>query len=194
MSQKIVLASNNQGKLKEFFQILAPLGIDLHSQAEFAVPDTPEPYFTFLENALCKARHAARLTGLPAIADDSGICVNALAGAPGVLSARYAGDAKSDESNNAKLVAELANHADKSAYYYCVLVYLRSEHDPQPIIADGRWFGQIIATPRGEGGFGYDPHFYLPEFAKTVAELDASDKNRLSHRALALQDLLKKLQ
>lgn len=193
MSKKIVLASNNQGKLREMREILLPLDLDLHSQAEFNVPDAPEPYFTFVENALTKARHAAKLTGLPAIADDSGICVNALGGAPGVFSARYAGEPKSDERNNAHLIATLSSHQDRSAYYYCVLVYVRSESDPQPVIADGRWDGQIVATPRGTAGFGYDPHFYLPNLQCTVAELDAERKNQLSHRAQALQELMKKL-
>lgn len=193
MSKKIVLASNNQGKLREMREILLPLDLDLHSQAEFNVPDAPEPYFTFVENALTKARHAAKLTGLPAIADDSGICVNALGGAPGVFSARYAGEPKSDERNNAHLIATLSSHQDRSAYYYCVLVYVRSESDPQPVIADGRWDGEIVATPRGAAGFGYDPHFYLPNLQCTVAELDAERKNQLSHRAQALQELMKKL-
>jgi len=191
--KKIVLASNNQGKLKEFFHILSPLGIDLHSQAEFDVPEAEEPFLTFVENALTKARHAARLTGLPALADDSGICVNALNGTPGVLSARFAGEPKSDARNNQKLVAALADQADKSAYYYCVLVLVRSEHDPQPIIADGIWQGEIIAEPRGEHGFGYDPHFLIPHLNKTVAELLPSEKNLISHRAQALKVLFEKL-
>lgn len=194
MNQKIVLASNNQGKLREFQQILAPLGLEFRAQAELGVPDAPEPFFTFVENALAKARHASQLTGLPAIADDSGICVNALGGAPGVFSARYAGEPKSDQRNNLKLIEALAEHTDRSAYYYCVLVYVRSANDPQPVIADGTWRGQIIDVARGEGGFGYDPYFYLPSLDKTVAELDATQKNLLSHRAQALQELLKKLQ
>jgi XTP/dITP diphosphohydrolase len=193
MNQKIVLASNNAGKLKEFRQILAPLEIELIAQASLNIPDAPEPFFTFVENALTKARHAARLSGLPAIADDSGICVNALGGAPGVYSARYAGEPKSDQKNNQKLVDALREVEDRSAYYYCVLVYVRSEHDPQPVIADGRWSGQIIDQARGSEGFGYDPYFYLPEFQQTVAELNAEQKNTLSHRAQALQELLKKL-
>lgn len=193
MNQKIVLASNNAGKLKEFRQILAPLEIELIAQASLNIPDAPEPFFTFVENALTKARHAARLSGLPAIADDSGICVNALGGAPGVYSARYAGEPKSDQKNNQKLVDALREVEDRSAYYYCVLVYVRSEHDPQPVIADGRWSGQIIDQARGSEGFGYDPYFYLPEFQQTVAELNAAQKNTLSHRAQALQELLKKL-
>lgn len=193
MNKKIVLASNNAGKLKEFGQILLPLGIELLPQADLNIPDAPEPFFTFVENALTKARHASRLSGLPAIADDSGICVNALGGAPGVYSARYAGEPKSDDNNNRKLVDALRGIEDRSAYYYCVLVYVRSEHDPQPVIADGRWQGQIIDQARGSEGFGYDPYFYLPEFDKTVAELDSAQKNSLSHRAQALQELLKKL-
>ncbi|MFC0348385.1 RdgB/HAM1 family non-canonical purine NTP pyrophosphatase [Undibacterium danionis] len=193
MNKKIVLASNNAGKLKEFGQILLPLGIELLPQAKLNIPDAPEPFFTFVENALTKARHASRLSGLPAIADDSGICVNALGGAPGVYSARYAGEPKSDDNNNRKLVDALRGIEDRFAYYYCVLVYVRSEHDPQPVIADGRWQGQIIDQARGSEGFGYDPYFYLPEFDKTVAELDSAQKNSLSHRAQALQELLKKL-
>lgn len=193
MVKKIVLASNNQGKLKEMREILRPLDVSLHSQSEFDVPDAPEPYFTFLENALNKARHAAKLTGLPAIADDSGICVTALGGAPGVFSARFAGEPKSDARNNEHLITTLKDHQDRSAYYYCVLVYVRSESDPQPVIADGRWDGEIIAEPRGDAGFGYDPHFYLPSLQCTVAELDATQKNQLSHRAQALQELMKKL-
>jgi XTP/dITP diphosphohydrolase len=194
MKQKIVLASNNGGKLKEFQQILSPLDMDLYAQATLGVPDAPEPFFTFVENALAKARHASQLTGLPAIADDSGICVNALGGAPGVFSARYAGEPKSDQRNNEKLIQSLAGEADRSAFYYCVLVYVRSAQDPQPVIADGCWHGQIVDIPSGDGGFGYDPYFYLPELEKTVAQLDSVQKNNLSHRAQALQVLLKKLQ
>jgi len=193
MTKKIVLASNNQGKLKEFYQILSPLGVELHSQSEFDVPEADEPFFTFVENALAKARHASKLTGLPALADDSGICVNALQGAPGVFSARYAGEPKSDSRNNQKLIADLQNKADKSAYYYCVLVLVRSEHDPQPVIADGIWNGEIVPSARGENGFGYDPHFWIPSLNKTVAELSAEQKNQLSHRGQALRALFEKL-
>lgn len=193
LNRKIVLASNNQGKLKEFYQILSPLGIDLRAQSEFQVSEAEEPYPSFIENALTKARHAARLTGLPALADDSGICVNALQGAPGVYSARYAGEPKSDLRNNQKLIADLAGSSDKSAYYYCVLVYVRSETDPQPVIADGVWSGELISEPRGENGFGYDPHFFLPALNKTVAELSAAEKNLLSHRGQALRALVEKL-
>ncbi|WP_044529712.1 RdgB/HAM1 family non-canonical purine NTP pyrophosphatase [Herbaspirillum sp. B65] len=191
--QKIVMASNNAGKLKEFASLLGDIGLDVRPQGEFNVPEAEEPFATFVENALAKARHAARLTGLPALADDSGVCVNALGGAPGVYSARYAGEPKSDANNNAKLVAELAAHADKSAYYYCVLVYVRHAEDPQPVIADGLWKGEIVAQARGEGGFGYDPHFLLPALGKTAAELTAAEKNAVSHRGQALRALVEKL-
>ena len=146
MTQRLVLASNNSGKLKEFSQILAPLGFELHPQGEFNVPECEEPFATFVENALEKARHASRLTGLPALADDSGVCVNALGGAPGVWSARYAGEPKSDARNNQKVIADLAAHADKTAYYYCVLVYVRHADDPQPVIADGIWPAKSART------------------------------------------------
>jgi len=193
MTQRLILASNNAGKLKEFAQLLAPIGFDLHPQGEFNVPEAEEPFGTFVENALQKARHAARLTGLPALADDSGVCVNALGGAPGVYSARYAGEPKSDARNSEKLIADLAAHDDKSAYYYCVLVYVRHADDPQPVIADGVWRGQIVEEARGEGGFGYDPHFLLPELGKTAAELASSEKNAVSHRGQALRALVEKL-
>lgn len=193
MSRKIVLASNNAGKLAELSQMLAPLGFELHPQAEFGVPEADEPFNTFVENALAKARHASRLTGLPALADDSGICANALGGEPGVHSARYAGEPKSDLRNNRKLVEMLAQQPDKSANYYCVLVYVRHADDPQPVIADGRWQGEIVAKPRGQGGFGYDPHFWLPQLDCTAAELSSEQKNRLSHRGQALVALVEKL-
>ncbi len=189
----VVLASNNAGKLREFSALFAPIGWNLRPQAELNIPEADEPFHTFVENALTKARHAASLSGLAALADDSGLCVPALGGAPGVYSARFAGQPKSDARNNQKLVAELTTHQDKSAYYYCVLVYVRSADDPQPIIADGVWHGEIITEPRGEHGFGYDPHFYLPEHQQTVAELAPELKNTLSHRAQALRELLKKL-
>jgi XTP/dITP diphosphohydrolase len=193
MTQRLILASNNAGKLKEFAQLLGPIGFDLHPQAEFNVPEAEEPFGTFVENALAKARHAARLTGLPALADDSGVCVGALGGAPGVHSARYAGLPKSDARNSEKLVQDLASHTDKSAYYYCVLVYVRHADDPQPVIADGLWRGQIIDAPRGAGGFGYDPYFLLPDSNKTAAELEAAEKNAVSHRGQALRALVEKL-
>ena len=191
MTQRLILASNNAGKLKEFAQLLGPIGFELHPQGEFDVPEAEEPFGTFVENALQKARHAARLTGLPALADDSGVCVNALGGAPGVYSARYAGEPKSDARNNEQLIADLAAHADKSAYY--VLVYVRHADDPQPVIADGVWRGQIINTPRGANGFGYDPYFLLPDFGRTAAELEPHEKNAVSHRGQALRALVDKL-
>ncbi|HEY4542632.1 MAG TPA: RdgB/HAM1 family non-canonical purine NTP pyrophosphatase [Noviherbaspirillum sp.] len=193
MSQTLVLASNNAGKLKEFGALLAPLGFIVRPQREFDVPEAEEPHPTFVENALGKARHAARLTGLPALADDSGICVHALDGAPGVHSARYAGEPKSDARNNAKLVQALSDCADRSAHYYCVLVYVRHADDPQPVIAEGRWDGVVVEEPRGADGFGYDPHFLLPELGRTVAELSAEEKNRQSHRGQALRALVEKL-
>ncbi len=194
MSRELVLASNNAGKLREFGQLLAPLGFVLKAQGELGVPEAEEPHCTFVENALAKARHAAAITGLPALADDSGVCVNALRGAPGVYSARYAGEPKSDARNNEKLLADLAPHADKSAYYYCVLVFVRHAEDPQPVIAEGRWDGEIIATPRGSNGFGYDPFFLLPALGLTAAELTSEQKNSLSHRGKALRELVRKLQ
>lgn len=193
MTQRLVLASNNAGKLKEFAELLATIGFELHPQGEFNVPEAEEPHATFVENALAKARHAARLTGLPSLADDSGVCVNALGGAPGVYSARYAGEPKSDARNNDKLIADLAQHADKSAYYYCVLVYVRHADDPQPVIADGMWRGEMIDTPRGSGGFGYDPYFLVPKLGKTAAELSSAEKNGISHRGQALRALVEKL-
>lgn len=193
MLQKIVLASGNKGKLKELREMLSPAGLDVRPQSDFAVSDAPEPYLTFVENALNKARHASRETGLPALADDSGICVDSLGGAPGVISARYAGEHGSDLLNNQKLVADLAPFEDKSANFYCVLVYVRHPDDPQPVIADGIWRGQIVPEPLGENGFGYDPHFLVPELGRTAAQLSPEEKNRLSHRGKALRALLEKL-
>ncbi|OQS39664.1 non-canonical purine NTP pyrophosphatase, RdgB/HAM1 family [Chromobacterium haemolyticum] len=193
MFDKLVMASNNVGKLKEFSSLLAPLGIQVIPQVELQVPECPEPHHTFLENALEKARHASRMTGLPALADDSGICVEALSGAPGVYSARYAGEPKSDAANNAKLVAALQGEANRRAWYYCVLVLVRHADDPQPLVADGMWFGEVRDEAAGAGGFGYDPHFWLPQHGCSVAELDAAEKNRVSHRGQAMQALLVKL-
>ncbi len=187
--KQVVVASNNAGKLREITAILGPLCIEAIPQARFYVPEAPEPHPTFVENALAKARNAARHTGLPALADDSGICVKALGGAPGVQSAHFAGLPKSDQRNNEKLVADLAGQADRSAYYFAVLVLVNSENDPRPLIAEGRWAGMVIDTPRGSNGFGYDPYFYLPLHGKTVAELDVDLKNQVSHRALALRRL-----
>ncbi|SSY80616.1 RdgB/HAM1 family non-canonical purine NTP pyrophosphatase [Alysiella crassa] len=195
MLQKIVLASNNAGKLREFSALFAAQHIEILPQSAFNVPECPEPHITFVENALAKARHASRVSGLPALADDSGICVNALGGAPGVLSARFAGDnPKSDAANNAKVSAELANKSDKSCYYVCVLVLVRHADDPQPIIAEGIWRGTWQPEAAGEHGFGYDPHFYLPEQGCTAAEMSPELKNSVSHRALALRELLAKIQ
>ncbi|SAL20907.1 deoxyribonucleotide triphosphate pyrophosphatase [Caballeronia arvi] len=193
---RVVLASNNAGKLREFASLLDAAGIELIAQGKLGVPEAPEPHATFVENALAKARHASTLTGLPALADDSGLCVRALNGAPGVYSARYAsmnGGAKSDAANNAKLVADLANETDRRAYYFCVLVLVRHADDPEPLIAEGRWHGEVIDAPRGANGFGYDAHFFLPALDATAAELDPARKNALSHRALALRDLLQRL-
>ncbi len=186
---KLVIASNNPGKLKEIGALLAPLSIEIVSQSDYNTGEADEPFGTFIENALTKARHASRCSGLPALADDSGICVNALGGAPGVNSARYAGEPKSDARNNQKLIEALKNQTDRRAYYYCVIVLVRHPGDPQPIIVDGSWHGEIIDQPRGTGGFGYDPYFLLPEFGKTAAELTTEQKNKISHRGQALEKL-----
>ncbi len=191
--KKLVIASNNAGKLKEISAILGPLDWEAHPQGEYHVPEAEEPFFTFVENSLAKARHASRLTGLPALADDSGLCTEALGGAPGVLSARFAGEPKSDLRNNQKLVQLLGSHANRRAYYYCVMVLVRHADDPQPLIADGIWHGEIISQPRGQSGFGYDPYFYLPQLGKTAAELEPTEKNRISHRAQALMALVEKI-
>jgi XTP/dITP diphosphohydrolase len=195
-SNKVVLASNNAGKLKEFSAILSSAGIVMVPQSELGVSEADEPFATFVENALAKARHASLHTGLPALADDSGLCVNSLNGAPGVYSARYAamnGEAKSDPANNVYLIKNLAGHADRSACYVALLVYVRSADDPRPIIAEGIWQGEIVDAPQGDNGFGYDPHFYLPELGKTVAQLDPAEKNRISHRGQALNKLMQAL-
>ena len=189
----VVLASANEGKLREFRRLLTPLDIDVIPQAALGIADAEEPHPTFVENALAKARHASRLGGLPALADDSGVCVAALRGAPGVHSARYAGEPRSDERNNAKLVADLAGIDDRRAHYYCVLALLRHADDPEPILAEGRWDGTIIDTPRGAAGFGYDPHFLDPESGLTGAELPLAQKNERSHRGKAIRALLARL-
>lgn len=191
---KLVLASNNAGKLAELQALFAPLGVELVRQADLNIPEAPEPHRTFVENALAKARHAARETGLPALADDSGLCVSALGGKPGVLSARYAGEPKSDLANNAKLIADLHGVDDRRAHFYSVIVLVRSADDPQPLIADGEWHGEIVAQARGDGGFGYDPHFFVPSLEQTAAELAPELKNTLSHRAAAMRHLLDRLQ
>ena len=169
--KKIVIASGNAGKLREFATLLAPLQVTVIAQSALGIGDAEEPHITFVENALAKARHAARASGLPALADDSGICVPALGGAPGVYSARYAGEPRSDTRNNLKLVAALQGQADRRAFYYCALVMLMHADDPHPLIADAEWHGEIVDTPASEGGFGYDPYFFVPDFACTAAEL-----------------------
>jgi XTP/dITP diphosphohydrolase len=191
--EKLIIASNNAGKLREIGELLKPLGIEVLPQSEFKVAEVAEPHRTFIENAIVKARHACEQTGLPSLADDSGICVNALNGQPGVLSARYAGESKSDERNNRKLIDALRSQADRRAHYYCVAVLLRHADDPEPIIADGIWRGEIVPEKRGDGGFGYDPHFFLPNLGKTAAELPMDQKNRISHRGQALVQLLSRL-
>ncbi len=196
--QKIVIASSNPGKLKELAELLRPLDIEAVPQSAFDVPEAEEPHPTFIENALAKARHASRHAGLPALADDSGICVEALGGAPGVHSARYAADLdpdapSSDARNNQKLVQALAGASDRRAHYYCVLVLVRHPDDPAPLIAEGVWHGEIAGAPLGIGGFGYDPYFFLTELGKTAAELSAVQKNAISHRGVAMQSLLEKL-
>jgi XTP/dITP diphosphohydrolase len=191
--KKLVLASNNAKKIKELEALLAPLGLAIIPQGQLGIAEAEEPHLTFIENALAKARHAARHSGLPALADDSGICVRALGGLPGVMSARYAGEPKSDQRNNEKLLAELANCADRRAHFVSLLVLCRSADDPQPIIAEGEWHGEIIVQQRGDGGFGYDPLFFLREFDQTAAQLDAATKNRVSHRGRAMQKLIEQL-
>jgi XTP/dITP diphosphohydrolase len=196
--RRLVLASSNPGKLREFRQMLSPLGIEVVPQSELGIPDAGEPHGTFVENALAKARHASRHSGLPAFADDSGICVDALNGEPGVRSARYAeggvsGREDQDRRNNEKLVAALRGRPDRGAHYYCVIVLVRRPADPQPLIAEGRWRGEVIATPRGAGGFGYDPHFLLSALGRTAAELEPDEKNAISHRGQALARMVEML-
>ena len=192
--QKLVIASNNPGKLREFEKMLAPLGIEVLTQSQLGISEAEEPHCTFVENALAKARHVSRESGLPALADDSGICVEALGGAPGVQSARYAGhNPKSDRRNNDKLMHDMQGVTDRRARYYCVLVLVRHADDPQPLIAEGEWHGEIGHDERGDGGFGYDPMFWLPQFGKMAAELTHDEKAQISHRAKALKVLLAKL-
>ena len=190
---KLVLASGNAGKLKELSSLLAPLGIEVLPQSAFHVSEAEEPHPSFVENAIAKARHAARATGLPALADDSGLCVDALGGAPGVLSARFAGEPKSDARNNALLLERLAGETNRRARFYCALVLVRHADDPQPISACGEWHGEILEATRGHGGFGYDPLFLVPELDQTAAEIDHSLKNVLSHRGSAMRQLLERL-
>lgn len=191
--KRLVLASNNPGKLREIEALLAPLEIEVLPQSQFGVPEADEPHPTFIENALAKARNAVAHCALPALAEDSGICVGALGGAPGVHSARLAGDPRSDARNNRRLLDLLASASDRRAHYYSVIVLLRHGSDPQPVIAEGEWHGEILRAPRGAGGFGYDPLFLDPRLGRTGAELCLEDKNRISHRGRALRLLVERL-
>ena len=193
--KKIVLATNNQGKVRELQNLLANAGFDVVAQSEFNVPDADETGLTFIENAILKARHAAQLTGLPAIADDSGIAVDALGGAPGIYSARYSGENANDQRNNQKLLGELKNvpNDKRTAYFYCALVFMRHANDPTPIICLGKWNGVILHEMHGNGGFGYDPLFFIPELNCTAAELSREQKSLISHRGQALKQMLEKL-
>jgi len=187
--RRLVLASSNAGKLREFRALLAPLQVHVIAQGELAIAAADEPHPTFVENAMAKARHVAAASGLPALADDSGLCCAALSGAPGVRSARFAGDAATDGDNNAALLRRLAGQPDRRAHYTCVLVALRAPEDPEPVITQARWRGEIVDAPRGDRGFGYDPHFLLPQLGLTAAELDPAHKNRISHRGQAMAEL-----
>ena len=194
MSQ-LILASGNAGKLKEFSDLLAPLGWQVEPQSVYQVAEAEETGLTFVENALIKARNAAQVTGCAALADDSGIEVDALKGAPGIYSARFAGPGSSDAENNARLLKELEGlpEEERTARYWCVLTFLRFAEDPTPIIIQASWEGRVLTQPQGEGGFGYDPLFWLPDLNKTAAELSKEEKNRLSHRGRASQQLLEAL-
>ena len=191
--QKLILASNNAGKVKEFQALLAPLNFQVIPQGELGIPSAEEPHFTFVENALTKARHASAASGLPALADDSGICTHALNGQPGVLSARFAGEQGDDAANNQKLIQDLKDQADRSAHYVCALVFVNSANDPEPIIVQTRWYGQIVDEAAGSNGFGYDPYFFLPDQKCTAAELEPEKKNSISHRGQALRELIAQL-
>ncbi|MEO8847768.1 MAG: RdgB/HAM1 family non-canonical purine NTP pyrophosphatase [Casimicrobiaceae bacterium] len=191
---RLVLASGNEGKLREFRRLLSPLGIDVVAQRALGIADAEEPHHTFIENALAKARHASACAGLPALADDSGICVDVLDGAPGVLSARYAGEPRSDARNNARLLADLAGMTQRNAHYYCVLALVRKADDPEPMFAEGRWDGRVIDVARGDGGFGYDPLFEDPQSGMTGAEIPLAQKNEVSHRGKAMRALIAQLQ
>lgn len=195
MPEKIVIASNNRGKIAELTDLLAPLDMAPVAQGELGVGEAEEPAVTFVENAILKARHAARITGLPALADDSGLAVDYLGGQPGVRSARYAGDDANDQDNVQALLEALASvpESQRSAQFHCVLVFLRHAEDPTPIICHGRWPGTILTEPRGDGGFGYDPVFWVPEHQCSAAELSRADKGRISHRGRALAQLADQL-
>jgi len=192
--QKLVLASNNAGKVKELQLLLAPLNFEVIPQGILGIPAAEEPHQTFVENALAKARHASEASGLPALADDSGICAHALDDRPGVHSARYAGEQANDAANNQKLISALIGQADRSAHYVCALVFVNSAHDPNPLIVETRWDGVIVDEAKGSNGFGYDSHFFLPELNMTAAELDPAQKNLISHRGQALRQLISQLQ
>lgn len=191
--KEIVLASTNTGKIKEFEQFFNPYNIKIIPQSALNITEVDEPFTTFIENALHKARHCAKYTNLPVLSDDSGLCVTSLNNQPGVFSARYAGEPRNSQANINKLLAQLTNQSNRSAYYYCILVLLRSYDDPQPIISDGVLAGEIIETPVGINGFAYDKHFYIPKHEKTMAQLDLITKNKLSHRGSALNNLIVKL-
>jgi XTP/dITP diphosphohydrolase len=193
MTRRVVLASSNAGKLREFSNLLAGLDFDVVVQGDLGIESADEPHLTFLENALAKARHASQCSGLPALADDSGLCVAALLGAPGVRSARFAGPTADDAANNAELLRRLQEHDDRRAHYTCVLVAVASADDPEPLVADARWQGEILQSPRGSGGFGYDPLFLVPSRGCSAAELPAEEKNRISHRGQALRELVRQL-
>ena len=205
MTQRLVLASNNRAKLAELQRLFQPLGLELVGQGALGVPEAEEPHATFLENALAKARHAAAASGLPALADDSGLCVDALGGQPGVASAHYAEvdlpvdadretrRALQDAANNQRLLEALQGVADRRAGFVCTLVALRHAADPQPLVATGAWRGEILEAARGAGGFGYDPLLWIPSLSRSVAELNADEKNALSHRALAVHEMLARL-
>ena len=192
--QKLVLASNNAGKVREFQELLAPFRFQVIPQGELGILAAEEPHQTFVENALAKARHASAASGLPALADDSGICAHALDGAPGVYSARYAGLDGDSAANNQKLIAALQGKVNRGAHYVCALVMVNSANDPEPLIVQTRWHGQVIDDAKGDHGFGYDPHFFLPELGNTAAELEPSEKNLISHRGQALRELIVELQ
>ena len=191
--QKLVLASNNAGKVREFQALLAPLDFEVIPQGEMGIASAEEPHHTFVENAHAKARHASAASGMPALADDSGICAHALNGAPGVYSARYAGEACDDAANNRKLIKALSGKSDRGAHYVCALVLVHNSNDPEPLIVQTRWYGQIVDQATGENGFGYDPYFFLPELGQTAAQLDAAQKNLISHRGQALRELIAQL-
>jgi XTP/dITP diphosphohydrolase len=192
-ASKLVLASNNQGKIREFAKLLNPLGLEIVPQGDLNIPAAEEPFPTFIENALAKARHASQASGLPALADDSGICVTSLKDTPGIYSARYAGVGATDQENNSLLIKNLQDIENRSARYVCALVLVKFPTDPEPLVVSAQLSGQIIDEAQGVGGFGYDPHFYLPSYGQTIAQISAEVKNTISHRAIATKLLLQAL-